>query len=96
MEPALQRKTSYSYGSHYKATSDFFAPRDLDELRGALAYARRSKRSLSFSGSGLSFDKQYMSDDLIVSLKELRSIRVLQGRGRLLYQHDVPRRDKAT
>jgi hypothetical protein len=77
MEPALRRKTSDSYGSHYQATSDFFAPRDLSELRGALAFARRAKRTLSFSGSGLSFDNQYMSDDLVVSLKNLRSIRVL-------------------
>lgn len=77
MQIPTERKTSFSYGGYYRATSDVTAPRSLAELRSAFAMARASKRSLSLSGAGLSFDNQYLSDDLIVSLKNLDAIRVL-------------------
>lgn len=77
IESRIERKTFYSYGGYYRATCDFIAPRSLPELRATLAMARQAKRTLSFSGAGLSFDNQYLSDDLIVSLRHLDSIRVL-------------------
>ena len=77
MQSRIKRKTFYSYGGYYKSTCDFIAPESLSELRETFAWAKRDRRTVSLSGSGLSFDNQYLSDDLIASLKHLDTIRVL-------------------
>ena len=76
MTPRLERTTFRSYSGLFNVQGDLACPRDLDELKATVAWAREQGRTLSFSGSGLSFDNQYMSSDLVVSLRHLNTIRV--------------------
>ncbi len=66
-----------SYGGLYETTAEVAVPGNLVELRTVLAAARAEGRSVSLSGAGLSFDNQWMNDDLVVSLRKLDHIRVL-------------------
>jgi FAD binding domain/D-arabinono-1,4-lactone oxidase len=73
--PRLERTTFRSYSGLHQVTGQLTSPRTIDELRATLKWAREQGRSLSFSGSRMSFDSQYISD-LVVSLRHLNSIRV--------------------
>lgn len=57
-------------------------PRDVDEVRALLAYARANRRHLTFRTAGTSLSGQALSDDILVELATLwRESRILdQGR----------------
>src|SRR5690242_3147057 len=76
MPPRLERATFHSYSGLFRAKGDLATPGTIDELRETVLWAKEQGRTLSFSGAGLSFDNQYMSSDLVVSLRRLNSIQV--------------------
>jgi D-lactate dehydrogenase len=65
-------------------------PRDLDEVRALLAYARANGRHLTFRTAGTSLSGQALSDDILVELAPLwRESRVLDGGRRVWTQPGV-------
>src|SRR5687767_9205090 len=65
-------------------------PRDLDEVRGLLAYARAHRRHLTFRTAGTSLSGQALSDDILVELAPLwRESRILDGGRRVWTQPGV-------
>ncbi len=65
-------------------------PRDVDEVRALLAYARESHRHLTFRTAGTSLSGQALSDDILVELGPLwRASRILDGGRRVWAQPGV-------
>jgi D-lactate dehydrogenase len=65
-------------------------PRDLDEVRALLAYARAHRRHLTFRTAGTSLSGQALSDDILVELAPLwRESRILDGGARVWTQPGV-------
>ena len=73
--PLIVRRTLSSYGGQ-KVRALFSAPSSLDELKGLLAFAERTKRKVTFRAGGQAFDTQSLNDDLVVSLERFTSIKV--------------------
>lgn len=67
------------YSGLYESTAHVYAPANVEELREVLAHARATKRRVTFRAAGHSFDGQALGDDLVVSLRAMRSIEVLLG-----------------
>ncbi len=65
-------------------------PRDLDEVRAVLAYARAHRRHLTWRTAGTSLSGQAVTDDILVELAPFwKSYRVLDEGGRLWSQPGV-------
>ena len=65
-------------------------PRDLEEVRALLAFARANGRHLTFRTAGTSLSGQALSDDILVELAPLwRESRVLDGGARVWTQPGV-------
>ncbi len=65
-------------------------PRDLEEVRSILAFARDNGRHLTFRGGGTSLSGQAISDDLLVELVPFfRGIEVLDGGRRVRVEPGV-------
>src|SRR3990170_8926494 len=55
-------------------------PRDVDEVRALLAYARANRRHLTYRTAGTSLSGQALSDDILVELGPMwRDARILDG-----------------
>jgi D-lactate dehydrogenase len=65
-------------------------PRDVDEMRRLLAYARRARRRLTLRAAGTSLSGQAVTDDLLVELgSDWQAWRVLDGGQRVWAQPAV-------
>jgi D-lactate dehydrogenase len=65
-------------------------PRDVDEVRALLAFARAHRRHLTFRTAGTSLSGQALSDDILVELAPLwRESRILDGGRRVWTQPGV-------
>jgi len=65
-------------------------PRDVAEVQGLLAYARRRGRHLTFRAAGTSLSGQAVTDDILVELAPFwKGVRVLEGGARVWCQPGV-------
>jgi decaprenylphospho-beta-D-ribofuranose 2-oxidase len=73
--PPLIFKTLNSYSGDL--TRPLVAtPRDRDELKAVLAYARSSGRQVTFRAGGQAFDRQSLNDQVVISLARFTEIKV--------------------
>lgn len=64
----------HSYSGLHHARALVYAPRNIDELRQVLAYARATGRRVTFRAAGHSFDGQSIGDDVVVTLIRMDAI----------------------
>ena len=74
-----ERRRLGCYTGLYEGEAWTLAPRNIDELRQAFAYAAGQGRRVTMRAAGHSFDNQSIGDDIAISMEHFDSIDLLEG-----------------